>query len=63
MSIQGDLQSIIEDELVHCERALKNGNIEKALLELDHAVRKLKEKQGRRAREGTACARPDYIGS
>jgi hypothetical protein len=43
MSIHGDLQSIIEDELVHCERALKNGNIEKALLELDHAVRKLKE--------------------
>jgi hypothetical protein len=43
MSIHGDLQSIIEDELDQCKRALKNGNNEKALLELEYAVRKLEE--------------------
>jgi hypothetical protein len=43
MSIHSDLQCIIEGELDQCERALKNGNTEKALRELDYAMRKLKE--------------------
>lgn len=43
MSIHSELQSIIEGELLHCERALKDRNIEKALQELDYATRKLKE--------------------
>lgn len=43
MSIHSDLEKVIRNELDDCERALKQGDITKALRELDYAVRKLKE--------------------
>jgi hypothetical protein len=43
MSIHGDIAGIIRNELDDCERALKKGEVKKALRELDDAVTKLKD--------------------
>ncbi len=43
MSVHDDLERIIRNELDDCERALKNGDVDRGLRELDDAVRKLKD--------------------
>jgi hypothetical protein len=43
MSVRSDLERVIRIELGECERAIQNGDLTKALRELDYAMRKLKE--------------------
>lgn len=43
MGIRSKLEDVLRNELDDCERALRNGDMEKARRELDDAVSKLKD--------------------